>query len=227
MDLKSDKSWWTLAGIAGAVALYAWWEGWSSSLMTIVEEISHAVGGTKQERAKQLAPYVESYRGAVPFGVCMAIAEHESSFNPAAWNNAGARGVWQIMTRFFGAGYAVDDSTAWLHSGGADLATVLDRSTAAACAALNRAHGDLERYAPQLCPAQAGTITDAYAGGIYYAHCEGRGNLQTALARAAAAGGVTLDGILSARTMYNRAGGVRQVAGLAAWWEDHRSEYLA
>jgi hypothetical protein len=135
--------------------------------------------------------------------------------------------VWQIMTRFFNAGYNVDDSTAWFHDGGADLPTVLDRSTEAALAAANRAHADVERYAPELCPARAGTITEEYAACIYYAHAEGRGNLQKALAYAVGAGGVTLDNLAAARTCYNRFGGIRQVAALASWWEQNQGDYLA
>jgi hypothetical protein len=221
-----QKQWVTVIAVLAAVVLYIWWSGMSPEVMSIVATIEHAVGGSKQERAKQLAPYVEQHRGNVPWGCLMAAAEHESAFNPAAANAAGARGVWQIMVQFF-RDYGVDDSTAWYHEGSADLATVLDRSTAGACAAANRAHGDVQRYAPELCPDQAGTITEEYAFCLYYAHGEGRGSLQKALAYAASAGGVTLDNLAAARTTYNRIGGYRQVAGLAAWWEANKGDFLS
>lgn len=203
-----------VAGVLLAAALvWVWWSGRSKALVTAVATIAYEISGSKQERAKAVAPIIDANRGDVPFGAAMAICEHESGFNPNAVNPRAvgtighARGLFQIMD-----GYQRDY--------GVDAESVYDPEANArgALGFLNRCHASLVGIVP--------TILDdyeTYTYCLYLGLFAGRGGMMKKVQAAVDAGqGVSTETVAG----YGHESGLRQVARLAAWWEDKRAELL-
>ena len=73
------------------------------------------VQGNLDERALQFLAVVERYRGPIPAGALLAIAEHESDmgargYNPEETSGGHAYGPWQILEKHF-ADYGVSGET--------------------------------------------------------------------------------------------------------------------
>jgi hypothetical protein len=182
--------------------------------MEAVADVARKLSPSREASKREIARAVEQYRGGIPFGTLMAICEHESGFNPDAYNPrevgsiGHARGPWQIMDGYQ-ADYGVDASTV----------TDIDASTRGTCRVRGRSH-DLIM---SLCPEAANDLRD-YTYLLYLAHFAGNGGLEKKIKQAQARGaGVTADTVGG----YGHEAGLKAVADRAASWEAQRDTLLA
>jgi hypothetical protein len=187
---------------------------------------------------------VEQYRGAVPFGVAMAIIDHETggTFDPTIYNytghgctkklcvghwtgpgsriGGGANGLYQIMSHLIG-GKGYDAPS---------VDSLFDPETNIR-AALKARNSDLNWIVKH-----AGSVSSVLlATLIYMAHAEGLGKVQTAVEWAKANGGLAWDVITSAPwvssgkgkwRIYNRLSGLIAVGKRSLLWEAAKPQLL-
>jgi hypothetical protein len=221
-----------------------------NSILRIVDAVGGSISKSTMARAMQygIPQLVEQYRGAVPFGVGMAILEHESNFDPYVYNYYYVSGGKKKLGRAracqgcgtYGDGWFEHDP----HAVG--LGQILDyiRQKQGGYAGVSMPKmTDLLDPAKNIHGSMAGAQTNlkwlvANVGGgipatalatlIYAGHAEGGGGMQKIASWAKGAGGVTIDVLKDyPGHVYNRLSGLIAVGKRAMLWEAAKPAMLA
>jgi hypothetical protein len=174
-------------------------------------------GATLEEKALVVLPYIEDYRGDLPAGPELAIAEHESvnftRFNGISVKACGsvsqARGLWQVME-------SCAPSYGLTPSSSCDL----DESTRKVMAAHRKSAATIYELVPE-----AKNDLQLFAYLLYVSHNAGAGGMTTVINRAIAKSGhpVTIEALRPVAAAYvgstAREPGYYSVSLRALQWE--------
>lgn len=208
-----------------------------------VKELTGDVTETQRERIRRynIANLVEKYRGVIPWGVAMAMIEHESNFDPTIYNywvtetgadgkskkvlkvghwtgpgtriGGGANGLFQIMSQYISA----DGKKGYKAP---SVESLFDPETNIR-AALEVRNREWPKLLALGVPAPFMPIA------IYMAHAEGLGGAEKILGWAKSNGGITWGVVVKyPGKVFNRLAGMAVTGARALLWEKHKDEFL-